>query len=554
MDQGEDEKADWAGALEIVRAYHALSKHAPERFAPSPESLDWSSQPDPFRSYEGAPTVPLPRRFDESLPNPGYHAALSSPLPPPQPLNAVSLGAFFYHSLALSAWKGQGAARRALRVNPSSGNLHPAEGYLIADAVPGLRLRAGVSHYAPRTHALEQRCEFDETERSLLRRIAPPGFFLAALASVPWREAWKYGERAFRYCQLDVGHALGALAFAGLFLGWKACLLPRAGESVLRPLLHLPQEPEAEVEIPECLVLVGPESLPRGLSEAESALEELARRLARKPFRGRANRLSPARREWPMLRRVFAATAAPCAPAAGEEAAAAPLAGRFHGELPQADPPLRTLIRRRRSAAAMDGESAANLAWLARALRRLLPGAVPAFDGLFPWPERISCALFAHRITGLEPGLYLAPRSRTHAESLRRAMDPAFVWKPALPDSRSAPLVRLAAGDFRRAAAWLSCFQAIASDGALALCMLADLSGTLDRFGPGCYRALYWEAGFLGQVLYLEAESAGLRGVGIGCFFDDAARRALGLAAGSWEDLYHFAVGGAAKVPGRKPN
>ena len=28
-----------------------------------------------------------------------------------------------------------------------------------------------------------------------------------ALTSITWREAWKYGERAFRYCNHDVGHA-----------------------------------------------------------------------------------------------------------------------------------------------------------------------------------------------------------------------------------------------------------------------------------------------------------------------------------------------------------
>ena len=38
--------------------------------------------------------------------------------------------------------------------------------------------------------------------------------FLLGLASVYWREAWKYGERAFRYCQHDVGHAIGTVRIA----------------------------------------------------------------------------------------------------------------------------------------------------------------------------------------------------------------------------------------------------------------------------------------------------------------------------------------------------
>jgi len=44
-------------------------------------------------------------------------------------------------------------------------------------------------------------------------------------------------------------------------------------------------------------------------------------------------------------------------------------------------------------------------------------------------------------------------------------------------------------------------------------------------------------------VLYLEAEAAGVRGTGIGCYFDDGCHRLLGLTGGAWQDLYHFTVG-----------
>ena len=47
----------------------------------------------------------------------------------------------------------------------------------------------------------------------------------------------------------------------------------------------------------------------------------------------------------------------------------------------------------------------------------------------------------------------------------------------------------------------------------------------------------------LGQILYLEAEAAGVRGTGIGCFFDDAVHGVLGLKDNSWQSLYHFTVG-----------
>jgi hypothetical protein len=54
----------------------------------------------------------------------------------------------------------------------------------------------------------------------------------------------------------------------------------------------------------------------------------------------------------------------------------------------------------------------------------------------------------------------------------------------------------------------------------------------------------------VGQVLYLEAEAAGIRATGIGCFFDDPMHRLLGLPPGGggprpWQSLYHFTAGGA---------
>ena len=62
-----------------------------------------------------------------------------------------------FSSLGLSAWKRYRSSRWALRVNPSSGNLHPTESYLIRDG--------RVFHYAPLEHALE--------ERAVLRNDGP---------------------------------------------------------------------------------------------------------------------------------------------------------------------------------------------------------------------------------------------------------------------------------------------------------------------------------------------------------------------------------------------
>jgi len=53
----------------------------------------------------------------------------------------------------------------------------------------------------------------------------PPGTFFTGLTSIHWREAWKYGQRAYRYCQHDAGHAIGAISIAAAGLGWQARIL-----------------------------------------------------------------------------------------------------------------------------------------------------------------------------------------------------------------------------------------------------------------------------------------------------------------------------------------
>ena len=105
-------------------------------------------------------------------------------------------------------------------------------------------------------------------------------------------------------------------------------------------------------------------------------------------------------------------------------------------------------------------------------------------------------------------------------------------------------LFRLAHGDFRQEAQLISCRQKIAGAGAFSLGMLAEFAGSIQAMGAWWYRRLFWESGILGQVLYLEAEAAGIRGTGIGCYFDDAFHSLLGLDGNSFQSMYHFTMGG----------
>ena len=504
------------------------------------------------------------------------------------PLHRVSdraIAEFLRCSMGLSAWKQYRDSRWALRVNPSSGNLHPTEAYVV---------RGGrVSHYAPREHALEQRTVL---EPAAWAAFAPePDGFLVALTSIHWREAWKYGERAFRYCQHDTGHAIAALRFAAAMLGWRLRLLPQwsdAGVATLLGIDRLDDFPDAEREEPECVAVVTPGPIAPWLEAEPSVLVDAARRAA---WTGVANRLSPSRIEWPIIDQVAEATVYPGAGtrdpglgirdsgldvgdpglevgdsrpgirdsrSAGNRATASE-PGAHGDESSSLD--ARRIILQRRSALGFDARSSLPRDRFFSMLAKLQPPA-PPWDAI-GWPPQIHLLIFVHRVDGLTPGLYAYLRDPQVVPEWRAAMRPEFLWEPVqfgarsndpnapnVPNDPNAPnapnapndpnaLFLLVPTDVTWIGNRLSCDQDIAGDGFFSLGMIARFESSLREHGPSFYRRLFWESGILGQVLYLEAEAAGARATGIGCFYDDAVHESAGLSGHEWQSLYHFSMG-----------
>jgi nitroreductase len=357
------------------------------------------------------------------------------------------------------------------------------------------------------------------------------------LSSITWREAWKYGERAFRYCQHDVGHALAALRFAAAALGWRAQLLPEWDDAQIARLLGLDRAEDfadAERETPELLVQVV-------VNQAATAPRSPAADMASEWF-GRANRLSQAHVEWPVIEEAIAVSER-------LTGSAKPSGCKDWVTWPPPSPPAcghsaSQLIRQRRSAVDFDGVTHISRETFLAILDTTLPRAsAPPFDA-WPFPPRLHLVLFVHRVTGLEPGLYLWLRAPDEARALRMAFGAKRDWEAVATSESTAPLYRLGEGDLRDFARTLSCHQDIAADGAFSLGMLARFEPVLRERGAAAYRELFWEAGMIGQALYLAAEAAGVRGTGIGCYFDDVLHRALGLAGHDWQSLYHFTIGG----------
>jgi len=152
--------------------------------------------------------------------------------------------------------------------------------------------------------------------------------------------------------------------------------------------------------------------------------------------------------------------------------------------------------------------------------------------------------LFVHRVDGLTPGLYFLVRDQRKFPVIQHAMNPELTWTKAPGSPDDLPLYWLLEGEAKRLAAQVSCHQDIAGDSVFSLGMLAEFEGLLRERGAWWYPRLFWEAGLLGQVLYLEAEAAGVRGTGIGCFFDDPVHEIAAVKGLSLQSLYHFTIGG----------
>jgi SagB-type dehydrogenase family enzyme len=526
--------------LQTVLNYHTATKHRSNAYSRAPSRLNWASQPVPFRRYVGSPLIHLQRS--------GLYGPEKSL---PAPLNARSLSKLLFHSLAISAWKSFGGAKWSLRVNPSSGNLHPTEAYLILSALDGFIAKPSIFHYAPDEHGLEFLCDLDQNKWRDLD--LPHGVLLIALSSIYWRESWKYGERAFRYCMLDSGHAIGTIRYASSCLGWKTALLDDLGTKDLDGLLNFPAGTEGELEKADCLLAIFPDSNIDGININEKSDPGLNKYsninnilLNRDAFLGaregffqaKPNLLSRQHVSWPIIDEVVEATIKPFTDN---------IYTGFGGKAgPASSSDLCQALRQRRSAVALDGKTAIKDLMFYQILRRTIPG--PLFDVL-PWEAQVHMAIFIHMVDGLDRGIYMLIRDQEDENELIDSAASEFLWEKPKSCPSDLNFYLLMRGNAMPIAKQISCHQDIASNGCFCVAMLARFEEPLQKFGPWFYRRLYWECGMIGQALYLGAEESGLRGCGIGCFFDEAVHSILGLKGWKYQDLYHFTVGKPLEDP-----
>jgi SagB-type dehydrogenase family enzyme len=480
------------------REYHDATKHTVGSLRASQHGLDWANMPNPFRCYEGSPVIELPANppapeiptLELLRGGSGHTSAADGP---------AFLSQLLFHSAAISATKRVPSTgyRYSLRVNPSSGNLHPTEFHFCTRGLQSWP--DGLYHYRPQAHSAEQRATGNFNN-------GPAGGSAAitfVLTSIAWREAWKYRDRAYRYCLHDIGHAWQSLALAARAMGCDTIATGCFPDDDVARQCRI-----ADDEWPMLITELYGGAIPsRHPDTGKSVWCE-----------GQANRLSDQQVSYPLIDEMHAATKLIASECKNELRTGA--AGIGSAQIEMTDPglPVRRFgetARCRRSA--LDFVGGARSISLAQ-LRLFLAVALRPLSADFARTRVIQLYVYAHRVAGLEPGIYR--------------------YKPG-----SAVFEQIRPGDQRVAAAGLSLGQDLAGNACVAFSMIADLDGAACAHGDRGYRYAHFEAGAIGQRLYLAAEAMGLRATGIGAFFDDEVNRYLDLTADEGQVIYHFAIG-----------
>ncbi|MEH2368388.1 SagB/ThcOx family dehydrogenase [Nostoc sp.] len=173
------------------KAYHDATKHSYLSIQLDPNYVDASTQPSAFKVYPK-----FYRRVKLNLNNPVH--------------------SFISLTSAITLEKVYKDGPYKLRVNPSAGALYPTEVYVQIRGIEGIV--NGIYHLEVENNCLTLIYELidDGLESYIIPGKCINGFIFL-ISCVYYRSSWKYQNRSIRYCFLDSGHHLGAIA-ASAFL------------------------------------------------------------------------------------------------------------------------------------------------------------------------------------------------------------------------------------------------------------------------------------------------------------------------------------------------
>ena len=139
-----------------------------------------------------------------------------------------------------------------LRTVPSAGARHAFETYLLVNRVD--KIEPGVYRYLAIDHKLVQLETNDDLADKLaqacwgqtqVKRSAVTFFW----AAVPYRMAWRYGERGYRYLLMDAGHICQNLYLACEAIGAGTCAIGAYDQNKMDPILRVDEKEEFAVYV-----------------------------------------------------------------------------------------------------------------------------------------------------------------------------------------------------------------------------------------------------------------------------------------------------------------
>lgn len=481
--------------------YHHLTSYDRRRM--TGHALDWDHRPDLYKRYPDAKSIPLPAKGVTAGERSLWDIVLDSSASPaaPRKMTLAGLAALLGLSYGITGAVRYPQETFSYRSAPSAGALYPCEIYIAAYAVDGLD--PGLYYFSVADFALKQIRGADIA--GFLGQNSEKGLALSLyVTGIPYRSAWKYRARAYRYVLLDSGHLLGNLALVlksqkliseitydlddaatGLLLGLDNCR--EAGVARLDAGCPDGWQADAYVGPGQIPALTGEMIAASQVSDRETCYPEIEQMLAAG-----------------VPGQSLAEAAHPPPPVIAAPGNWQP-AGQANWPA-DSDPLTRTMVSRRSSRnfipLEIPGERFKNLL-------ALLSVTINGSLSLGPPVDRhLSLGFVAGAIEGVAPGFYLLdPQARQYALVSPGKVSPLMAAVCLNQD-------------------WLK------NAGVHFLFMLNP--GHLDETcGPRGYRYAMIQAGFLGQLAYLGATALGLGACGIGAIYDAEAQTLLGLSGGT---------------------
>ncbi|MGK7933287.1 MAG: SagB/ThcOx family dehydrogenase [Microcystaceae cyanobacterium] len=485
----------------IAIHYHERTKYHPDTIATKNRSLDWSSQPTPFKDYKiGAAYDLKPYLNKEKTVNKQT-----------EDYQWQRLSRLFAYSYGLTAKITTMGEPIYLRSSPSAGGLYPAEMYLLSRGTP--LLKKGLYSYQPKTHTLVH--FWDNEVWSTLREACfnHPALEKTKLAIITtaifYRSAWRYEDRAYRRIFLDTGHLLGNIELCAAMTGYRPYLIGGFQDVALNELMYLDPEQEGVLTVIPLLDQENDNISPSvSITALPSPINTNYPQLKDGELLGYLHQASEIRDVEGDLSNFR-----PNNQKKGEDSYNLP----FCLKVPLGTQPIdwgknlsgleRTILQRRSTRAYTGGDITLD------DLKALLnftyhPEAYPD-QGFDDNPDYFDLNLLetfiaVSGVIGLEEGCYYYAR---HAQELRQ--------------------IRFK--NFQSELHYLSLGQELGRDAAAIIFQTADLGKAVEKYGDRAYRYLHLDAGHLGQRLNLAAIHLNLGVSGIAGFFDDQVNEVLGI-------------------------